>query len=94
MFGSRAPFSLGVVLLGCLPLGAPHGSVLFPPPRNAIDAQLEPWRSHANTEQNTRQFPLTGRWKYLPFGCDCTNGTAPCEAGQSCYWFSGLYHWM
>ena len=31
---------------------------------------------------------MTGHWKYMPFGCDCSNGTEPCEAGQGCFWFS------
>ena len=61
-------------------------SVLYPPPRNAIDSVIKPWKGARATD--TQQFPMTGHWKYMPFGCDCSNGTALCEAGQSCFWFS------
>jgi hypothetical protein len=63
-----------------------HGSVLYPPTRNAIDSQVAPWKGAVTS--NTQQFPMTGHWKYMPFGCDCSNGTEPCEAGQGCFWFS------
>ena len=72
-----------VLAVGALPLVAGHGSVLFPPTRNAIDSALEPWSS-ATIAGGKQQFPYTGHWKYMPFGCDCTNGTEPCMAGQGC----------
>ena len=31
---------------------------------------------------------LAGHWKYMPFGCECSNGTGLCESGQGCFWFS------
>ena len=65
-----------------------HGSVLYPPTRNAIDSTLEPWRTAVTNSSSRKQFPMTGHWKYMPFGCDCTNGTEPCAAGQGCFWFS------
>jgi hypothetical protein len=81
--------SLAAVALAVLaPLVAGHGSVLYPPSRNAIDSQLEPWKSSADNVRANKQFPMTGHWKYMPFGCDCSNGTEPCEAGQGCFWFS------
>ena len=78
-----AAVRMALVAVGALPLVAGHGSVLFPPTRNAIDSELEPWRS-ATIAGGKQQFPYTGHWKYMPFGCDCTNGTEPCMAGQGC----------
>jgi len=65
-----------------------HGSVLYPPTRNAIDSTLPPWKGATIGPNNDRQFPQTGHWKYMPFGCDCSNGTSLCESGQGCFWFS------
>ena len=78
-----AAVHMALVAVGALPLVAGHGSVLFPPTRNAIDSELEPWHS-ATIAGGKQQFPYTGHWKYMPFGCDCTNGTEPCMAGQGC----------
>ena len=69
------PPSLLSLLLGG---AAAHSSLLFPPSRNSIDKLLAPW---ANGSFGHDQYP--DGW-----GCDCVNGTAPCEVGQSCYWFS------
>ena len=75
-----------VSLLGALGTALGHGSVLYPPTRNAIDSELAPWKGAVAND--TTQFPMTGHWKYMPFGCDCSNGTEPCAAGQGCFWFS------
>ena len=32
-------------LLAALPLAAGHGAIVFPPSRNAIDGQLDPWHA-------------------------------------------------
>ena len=32
-----------------------HGSVLFPPTRNSIDAQLEPWKSSSDNVREHKQ---------------------------------------
>lgn len=55
-----------------------HGSMIMPPTRNSIDADLPAWK-HA-------KFPPTGCIE--PYTCMCTNGTSECNAGQSCFWFS------
>merc|ERR1719499_1046240 len=55
-----------------------HGSMIMPPTRNSIDAELPPW-SHG-------KFPHTG-W-IEPWTCMCTNGSSTCNAGQSCFWLS------
>jgi len=55
-----------------------HGSMIMPPTRNSIDAELPPW-SHG-------KFPSTGTIE--PYTCMCTNGSSTCNAGQSCFWFS------
>ena len=76
-------------LCSCLLLLGPaagHGAIIYPMPRNAIDRDVYPWS--AGVDNATGQFPNTGHWKYMPFGCDCSNGTEPCRTGQSCFWFS------
>jgi len=73
-------------ILSILSIG--HGSVLYPPTRNAIDSTIAPWKGATIGPNNTEQFPQTGHWNYMPFGCDCSNGTDMCEAGQGCFWFS------
>ena len=62
-----AAVHMALVAVGALPLVAGHGSVLFPPTRNAIDSELEPWSS-ATIAGGKQQFPYTGHWKYMPFG--------------------------
>ena len=37
-----------------------HGSVLYPPTRNAIDSQIVPWKGATIGPNNTEQFPQTG----------------------------------
>ena len=73
-----------------------HGSLVFPPVRNAIDKSLPQWLGGYPTVPD---FPGTGRWG-LPNetcgtrppscqeGCSCSNGTSACDVGQSCFWFS------
>jgi hypothetical protein len=51
-----------------------HGSMIMPPSRNSVDADLPPW-SHG-------KFPETGLIE--PYTCHCINGTSECSAGQSC----------
>lgn len=55
-----------------------HSSMIMPPARNSIDATLAPWRGGKH--------PPTGviERKSTP----CTNGTSPCDSGQSTFWFS------
>ena len=37
-----------------------HGSVLYPPTRNAIDSTIDPWKGATIGVNNTQQFPQTG----------------------------------
>jgi hypothetical protein len=55
-----------------------HGSMIMPPSRNSVDADLPAW-SHG-------KFPKTGTIE--PYTCSCNNGTSECSSGQSCFWFS------
>jgi len=55
-----------------------HGSMIMPPSRGAIDAELPPWSNGSN--------PPTGVIE--PYTCNCVNGTEPCLSGQGCFWFS------
>eukprot|EP00440_Ansanella_granifera_P001336 gb/GFBE01001438.1/.p1 GENE.gb/GFBE01001438.1/~~gb/GFBE01001438.1/.p1 ORF type:complete len:387 (+),score=62.44 gb/GFBE01001438.1/:1-1161(+) len=66
------------VLLQCVLQADAHGSMIMPPTRNSIDAELPEW-SHG-------KFPGTGSIE--PYSCMCTNGTSECNAGQNCFWFS------
>ena len=65
--------------LALLPLVAGHASIIMPPSRNAVDGLPgTPW-------SNARH-PLTG-W-IMPYSGACSNGTTPCNSGQSAFWFS------
>ena len=76
-----------------------HMSLVLPPSRNAVDRVLPPWQggkwwpyeancSHPDPHWNP-QIPSgcvpngTDGW-----GCNCANGTEPCDVAQSCFWFS------
>jgi hypothetical protein len=61
----KLPISAAFIL-AALPLATGHGSVLYPPTRNAIDSSISPWKGARAT--TTEQFPYTGHWKYLPPG--------------------------
>jgi hypothetical protein len=86
--GSRT-WSLLVVMSLAMqqwPEAMSHSSLIIPPPRNAVDKVLAPWRDGG----------FGGSLKYGSppdnFGCTCVNATAqgavPCEVAQSCFWFS------
>eukprot|EP01052_Picozoa_sp_SAG31_P002981 SAG31_NODE_109_length_24587_cov_111.480848_12_plen_232_part_00 len=69
----------------CLESVTAHGSLIFPPPRNAIDSTVPPWSTRGT-------FPTTG--SDPPLACNCVNGSHGCWPGQSCFWFSqGKRHW-
>lgn len=55
-----------------------HGSMIMPPARNSIDAEMNAWAGGKH--------PDTGHLQ--PYSCKCTNGTDTCNNGQSCFWFS------
>ena len=59
-------------------VAAGHGSMIMPPSRNSVDADLPAW-AHG-------KFPETGLIE--PYTCSCSNGTSECSSGQSCFWFS------
>lgn len=80
---------------------AAHGSLLSPMPRNAVDRDLPPYRGGQfgnGSCAHPGQAPPAG----LPpnqwgppnghggscWGCNCVNGTEPCEAAQTCVWFT------
>jgi len=79
----RSPIGIGFTILSnyCL-VGTVigHGSMIMPPPRNAIDSTLPLWH-------NQKEPPPTGLIE--PYHCTCRNGTEPfCNSGQACFWFS------
>ncbi len=67
-----------VLAVAYLPVAASHGSMIMPPPRNAIDVETPAW--------SDAKHPKTGVIE--PYDCSCTNGTDPCNNGQACFWFS------
>lgn len=73
-----ASVHVAVVLLASVPLAAGHGSVVYPPTRNSVDRNLPPWKGGKHPDTGDKE----------PFGCVCSNGTKPCDVGQSCFWFS------
>lgn len=73
-----------------------HGSLTIPQVRNSVDRQAPQWKGGY---PKIPDFPGTGRWGLpnetcgtVPWscqeGCSCSNGTEPCDVGQSCFWFA------
>ena len=73
-----------------------HGSLTVPQVRNSIDRLAPQWKGGY---PKVPDFPGTGRWGLpnetcgtVPWscqeGCSCSNGTSPCDVGQSCFWFA------
>ena len=59
-----------------------HGSVVVPPPRQAIDKDLKPWNgpvpvNKPNVESKTGWCPVPS-----------SDGTIVGQNGQACFWFS------
>jgi|EP01047_Picozoa_sp_COSAG01_P040907 hypothetical protein len=73
---TAVPALLRLIMLPALAAG--HSSMIMPPARNSIDAELP--------EYSGGKHPPTGAIdaKKAP----CTNGTSVCDSGQSTFWFS------
>lgn len=70
--------TLAASFAALMSLADAHGSLIMPPSRNSIDAELPAWAHGGH--------PMTGLIE--PYNCGCTNGTSECDSGQSCFWFS------
>jgi hypothetical protein len=56
-----------------------HATMVFPPPRNAVDRDLAPWNA-----------PMDPKWDHhvdTPI-CPYSNGSLTLDNGQSCFWYS------
>ena len=73
-----ATFAVLLSLTTVVPVDA-HGTMLMPPPRNAVDSKL-PGLNWGNGQNRT------GAIESL--GVQCKNGTEPCKPGQAVFWFS------
>ena len=81
---------VGVLALLCTPLAtlvAAHGAVSFPPPRNAVDHDLSPWKD--GVPKSVGFIP----WCPFPLAChseqeNCAQGNMSATNGQACFWFS------
>ena len=84
MMGRLAALPLLLLLPGAV---RAHGSMTFPRPRNAADAQLSPWRDWASPPSQPR-FSANGL--NTAGACPITTGKGEANAlksnGQSCYW--------
>jgi len=77
-----------ILVLSLLPLVAAHGSIVHPPPRNAIDSNLAPWNG-------TMPIGPSGEAPFEPW-CPVPNfkmpdspaGRLSSANGQACFWFS------
>ena len=71
-----------------------HAALITPPPRNAVDRNLEPWAGgrfgDATCEHPVGKYdPVNPLWgNGSCWGCNCVNGTQPCEVAQTCVYFS------
>jgi len=92
--GARVAIILAIVHHATLIYG--HAALITPPPRNAVDRSLAPWAGGrfglATCEHPTGGVnpgivnPLWGNGSC--WGCNCVNGTQPCEVAQTCVYFS------
>lgn len=78
---------LSILLAAALAVGrvahvCGHGSVVWPPPRNAIDKTLSPWNGSVPNPPPSVE-SMTG-WCPVPD----RNGTVTGQNGQACFWFS------
>jgi len=84
-----------------LPLACSHGAIVFPPSRNAVEGQLDPWAKGVpypvifnSTSSNDHPTPNYPQWCPIsdPKADDHTvpyDGVGLSGAnGQACYWFS------
>ena len=98
---------LVLLLAGLVGPAYPHGALISPMPRNAVDRNLPAYKG-GGFGNATCGGPLAkgGRAgnappKSLPrdqygppdgdgscWGCNCVNGTQPCEVAQTCTWFT------
>eukprot|EP01050_Picozoa_sp_SAG11_P033697 SAG11_NODE_11565_length_752_cov_1.343032_1_plen_185_part_10 len=79
--------AMKVATLLSLPfLAAAHSNVIVPKPRNAIDALTDP--RFGSCTSNKGCSPLENGKGLCAYGascgCQCTNGTSPCDIGQTC----------
>ena len=70
-----------------------HAALISPAPRNAVDRNLEPWAGgrfgDATCEHPIHGVDVNPLWgNGSCWGCNCVNGTEPCEVAQTCTYFS------
>ena len=76
-----------------------HMSLVLPPSRNAVDRSLPSWAGGKWWPYDPHCANPSPHWDpQIPsgcippetdgWGCNCANGTEPCDVGQSCFWFS------
>ena len=89
------------LLLGAVGHAAAHGSLIQPMPRNAVDRSLPAYKGgqfgnsscpHPGNPPprglpRNQWGPADGHGRAC-WGCNCVNGTEPCEAAQTCVWFT------
>jgi hypothetical protein len=86
--------------VGLVALADAHAALISPMPRNAVDRFLPGYRNGGFGNASCphpaaappRELP---RGQYGPvdgnmtcWGCNCVNGTEPCEVAQTCVWFT------
>jgi hypothetical protein len=77
--------------LAALPVfAAAHSNVIIPRPRNAVDALTD--KRFGSCSLGKGCSPLENGQGHCAYGqscgCQCVNGTSPCDIGQTCMWFS------
>ena len=72
---------------------AAHSSLVSPVSRNAVDRSLPPWHGGRFGDNQSCAHPTTypsSSNTYKRFGrcwgCNCVNGTQPCDVAQTCLW--------
>ena len=97
----RSAMRLACLLVAAAPRAAGHGSLIAPMPRNAVDRDLPAYRGGRfgnHSCEHPGPMPPAGlprnQWGPVDghggscWGCNCVNGTEPCQAAQTCVWFT------
>ena len=75
-------------------LAAAHSNVIVPKPRNAVDALTDARFGSCTASKGCS--PLENGKGHCAYGascgCQCVNGTSPCDIGQTCFWFRYIYY--
>jgi len=78
----------GLVVAGTAAVVLGHSSLVSPFARNSVDRDLPEWKDGHFGDALHCAHPAHETRDGICWGCNCTNGTSPCNVGQTCVYFS------